>query len=87
MKVGILGTGFIAEKMAYAIDHVDDIEVYAVASRDIFRAIEFGTKHNAQKAFGTYLKLVEDKNVDLVYVATPHSLHFENALMCSKRKW
>lgn len=86
MKVGILGTGFIAEKMAYAIDHIDDIEVYAVASRDISRAIEFGTKHNVQKAYGSYRKLVEDENVDLVYVATPHNLHFENALMCIEHK-
>lgn len=82
MKVGILGTGFIANKMAYAISHIEDIEVYAVASRDISKAVEFATKYKAQKAYGNYLKLAEDKNVDLVYVATPHNLHFENALMC-----
>lgn len=84
MKIGILGLGKIAHMMAKTIVGLNnkDYELYACASRtqekaDIF-AKEFGIKH----AYGSYEAMVQDPNVELVYIATPHSEHYKNAKLC-----
>ena len=82
LNVAILGTGNIAATMAETIRTVKGVRAYAVASRDRSRALEFGRAHGFRKAYGSYEELAEDKKVDLVYVATPHSEHFENAKLC-----
>lgn len=84
-KVGILGTGWIAEKMAITINgmHTDrHIEAYAVASRSQEKADKFAKEWKFAKAYGSYEALVNDENVDLVYIATPHSEHYDNAMLC-----
>lgn len=83
MKVAILGAGVIATSMATAINGLDDsIEAYAVASRSLEKAEEFRQKWGFEVAYGSYEEMLEDPLVDLVYVATPHSHHFEHAKMC-----
>lgn len=82
MRLGILGTGVIAAKMARTVCGMDDVELYAAASRDIARAQQFVQTHRASRAFGSYEEMLQDDNVDLVYVATPHSHHFEYAKLC-----
>lgn len=80
MKVGIIGAGNIACKMATALNGLDDTVVaYGVASRDLIKAEEFAKKWGFQKAYGSYEELVKDSEIDLVYIATPHSFHFEQA--------
>lgn len=80
MKVGIIGAGHIACKMAVALNGLDDTVVaYGVASRDLAKAEEFAKEWGFQKAYGSYEELVKDPDIDLVYIATPHSLHFEQA--------
>lgn len=59
------------------------IHPYAVAARDITRAQAFADRH-FDKAYGSYEELVADPDVDLVYIATPHSLHAEQAILCMK---
>ena len=58
------------------------LELYAVASRDYNRAKEFAKKWGFEKAYGSYEEMLEDGDVELVYVASPHSHHYCHAKMC-----
>lgn len=74
MKVGILGAGGIAEKMAATIAGMKDTENYAIASRDRGKAEAFANRFGFTKAC-VYEEMLADPAVDLVYIAVPHSLH------------
>lgn len=80
-KVGIIGAGWIAEKMAAALAPLEDYCVYAIASRSIEKAQSFAERWNVAKAYGSYEEMVADAEVDLVYIATPHSHHFPHAML------
>ena len=83
MKIGILGCGEIASKIADTINKMDsNYELYAVASRDIIKSLAFKKKYNSEKAYGSYLDLVKDSEVDLVYIATVNSMHYEHMRLC-----
>lgn len=87
MKIGILGAGRIADVMARTVAAIPDhAELYAIASRSLDRAREFAQKHSVPKAYGSYEELLSDPQVDLVYVATPHSEHYANMKMCISHK-
>ena len=79
---GIIGPGRIARKFADALTAVDGGILYAVASRDIKRSQAFSHNYKAEKSYGSYAEIVEDPDVDGVYVATPHRFHNENSLLC-----
>lgn len=79
MKVGIIGAGGIAQKMAETLIKMDDLEAYAIASRSPERARAFAKQYGFEKAYDSYEDLVSDPEVDLVYIATPHSHHYEQA--------
>ena len=81
-RIGIIGAGHIAEKMAATINGMPEAEAYAVASRQYGKAAAFAGRFGFAKAFGSYEALVEDPDVDLVYVATPHSLHYDHVRLC-----
>ncbi len=78
LKVAIMGTGRIAEIMARTLKDTKGVTCYAVGSRTIENAEKFAREFGFKKAYGSYAELVSDPKVDLVYVATPHSEHFEN---------
>jgi predicted dehydrogenase len=78
---GILGTGFIARKMAEALPFVPQSKLYAVASRNMDTAKAFAHQYNIEKSYGSYEDLLKDPAVDIVYIATPHNLHFENTIL------
>lgn len=80
-RIGIIGAGWIAHKMSLAIAPLKDIEIYAIASRSIEKAKEFATEHNIPAAYGSYEEMLDDPEVDLVYIATPHSHHFAHAML------
>lgn len=82
IKTGILGAGGIAEKMAQTITNMSEVEAYAVASRDSDRAKTFAERHGFVKAFGSYEEMLRDDELELVYIATPHSHHYEHAMLC-----
>ncbi len=83
MRVAILGVGNIAEKMAEAVNGLDEsVQAYAVASRDLKKAQAFAGKWGFEKAYGSYKEMLDDPQVDLVYVATPHAFHYAHAKMC-----
>ena len=82
LKVGILGAGKIAEKMAATITRMEDAQVVAVGARDLERAKEFAGRHKIPRAYGNYQDLAADEEVELIYIATPHSHHKEHAILC-----
>lgn len=87
MKIGIIGTGWIAEKAAITLGGLDQCEAYAVGSRTLATAEAFAKKWNIPRAYGSYSELIADSNVDLVYVGTPHSHHYDvtkEAIMAGK---
>lgn len=77
MRVGIIGTGWIAEKAAITLAGLSECETYAVGSRTREKAEAFAQKWKIAKAYGSYSELISDPDVDLIYVATPHSNHFD----------
>lgn len=82
MKVGIIGAGKIAAIMADTISRMRGAEMYAVASRNMDKAMEFASIHHVTRPFGSYEDMLSDPAVELVYIATPHPFHFEHAKMC-----
>lgn len=81
-KIGIIGTGKIAGIMARTIKKMKNVKCYAVASRDLSRAQAFAKEFNVKKAYGSYEEMVKDSKIDLVYIATPHSEHYDNMRLC-----
>ena len=77
MKVGIIGTGWIAEKAAITLNGLKACEAYAVGSRSQDTADAFAKKWNIPRAYGSYSELIADPDVDLIYVGTPHSHHYD----------
>ncbi len=82
MRIGILGAGGIAHKMAETVGGMEEAEVYAVASRSLEKAEDFAKQYQIPKAYGSYREMAADPSVDLVYVATPHSHHYEHVKLC-----
>lgn len=83
--IGIIGTGHIAEKMARTLRDMDGVELYAIASRRPETAAVFADRWGAGRAYGSYEAMLDDPEVELVYIATPHTLHAENSLACIRR--
>jgi len=87
MRIGIIGAGWIAEKAAITLNGLAHCEAYAIASRSIEKAETFAKQWEMKKAYGSYAELITDPDVDLVYVATPHSHHYDvtrEALLANK---
>ena len=82
VKLGLLACGGIANKMARAVPAAPNVELYACAARDLSRAEEFAAKYNIPKAYGSYQELVNDSEIGLIYVSTPHSHHYEAIKLC-----
>lgn len=81
-KMAVMGTGSIASQMAEALSGLDEVEAYAVASRSADKAQEFAQKWGFTKCYGSYEAMARDADIDLIYVATPHAMHYENARLC-----
>lgn len=82
LRWGILGTGWIAHRFAAALREFTRQEVYAVASRTHASARAFANEVGVPeaRAYGSYEELVQNPDLDVVYVATPHHLHVDHAL-------
>ena len=78
---GILGTGKIASRFANDLQRLDDAEVVAVGSRSQSGAEAFGERFGIAQRHGSYAELAGDPDVDVVYVATPHPAHYEDAML------
>jgi predicted dehydrogenase len=82
IKWGILACGRIAKKFAADLAHVEGAELYAVASRDLSRAQDFAKEFSVKHVLGSYEEMVKLTDLDVVYVASPHSHHHEHTLLC-----
>lgn len=82
MKIGVLGTGGIVGMVVPTLKQMPDIECYAIASRTADRAKEAAEEYGFEKAYATYKELAADPEVELVYVATPHSRHYDDMKLC-----
>ncbi len=81
-KWGILGPGKIAHKFAQGLSVTEKGKVHAVGSRSINRAKEFAGQYGANKYYGSYEELIMDDELDIIYIATPHHLHYELTKKC-----
>lgn len=82
IKFAILAPGNIANSMAQAVGQIEEFSCYAVASRSYDRAQAFADKWGFTKAYGSYEELAQDPEVELVYIASPHSHHYPHAKLC-----
>ena len=79
MNVGIIGAGHIAEKAARTLSAMDGMQCLAIGSRSEEKASAFAGRFGIPRAYGSYSALLADPEIDLVYIATPHSCHFAQA--------
>ena len=79
---GILGTGSIAHKFAEGLKAVDDAELLAVGSRAAETANRFAEAFDIPHRHDSYEKLANDADVDVIYIATPHTFHAEGSILC-----
>lgn len=84
LRWGLMGTGRMAATIAAELVTMggEGMELVAVASRSAEKAKAFAERHGIHRFWGSYGELARDRDVDVVYVATPHSLHAENMLAC-----
>ncbi|WP_340114791.1 Gfo/Idh/MocA family protein [Maribellus mangrovi] len=82
----VLGCGKIAHKFISDLKLLPNAKLYAAASRDLQRAKDFAGEWGFEKAYGSYDEMVNDPEVDVVYIATPHSHHHEHTLLCLNHK-
>lgn len=82
IRWGILATGNIAHNMAAALQIVDEAELVAVASRTQANADAFGDEWQVPRRYSSYEALAADPEVDVVYIATPHTYHYDNMKLC-----
>ena len=82
IKWGIIGPGRIAHKFAEALAFIPVAKLFAVASRSEERARDFARQYKAPRYYQGYEKIVQDPEVDIIYIATPHTMHYENTLLC-----
>lgn len=76
MNVGIIGAGHIAEKAARTLAAMDDMRCLAIGSRSLEKAQAFAAQFGVERSYGSYAELLADPDVQLVYIAVPHSHHF-----------
>lgn len=81
LRWGILAPGLIATRFADGLRKHTSQRIAAVGSRSMSRAESFAAQFGSEKAYGSYVDLVTDHEVDIVYVASPHSEHHEHALL------
>jgi len=86
LKWGILSTGAIARTFARGLAHSETGILMAVGSRSQENADSFAREFRIDRAYGSYQKLLADKDVEAVYIATPHPYHAEWAIKAAEAK-
>lgn len=81
IRYGILGAANVAPRFIKAVQNTDDAVVTAIASRDMNKARSMADNLGIGKFYGSYMELLEDPEIDAVYIATPNSLHKEHMMM------
>jgi predicted dehydrogenase len=81
-KWGILAPGKMSAKFTKGLKLLKNTELYAVGSRDLKRARLFASDYGFKKYYGSYDELASDKSLEIVYIASPHSFHYEHTMLC-----
>jgi predicted dehydrogenase len=81
---GIIGAGYVAGQFAEDLGLLPRANLHAIASRSDERACSFAQKYSIPVHYSSWGRMAEDNDVDIVYVATHHPFHYENALACLK---
>jgi predicted dehydrogenase len=84
MRWGIISTGYIAGVFAEGVRPSQTEQLVAVASRDAGRAEAFAREFGVPRAYGSYAELLADPQVEAVYIATPNSLHAQDAIAAAR---
>ncbi|MDA3811617.1 MAG: Gfo/Idh/MocA family oxidoreductase [Spirochaetaceae bacterium] len=79
IKWGIIGCGEIANKFAESASGIDSVEVVAAASRTPGKAESFARKHSIKSYYSDYIQILNNDEVDAIYIATTHNFHYKNA--------
>jgi predicted dehydrogenase len=82
IRWGILGAGHIAAQFAQGVQAAPDAELVAVGARALDGANRFADRFNIERRHAGYASLVNDPDIDVIYVAVPHPMHVEAALLC-----
>jgi predicted dehydrogenase len=77
LRWGILSTARIAERIVNGAKTAEDVELVAVGSRDGARAQAFAEQHGIPRTHGSYEALLDDPDVDAVYIPLPNSMHVD----------
>jgi len=85
-KWGILTAGKMSAKFVRALNLLENVELCAVAARDISKAKQFATEYGIKKYYDSYEELASDCEVEIIYIASPHSYHFEHTMLCLKNR-
>lgn len=85
-KWGILAPGKMSAKFTKGIKLLENAELYAVGSRDLERATLFAKDYGFKKFYGSYEELVADPELEIVYIASPHTYHYEHTMLCLKNR-
>ncbi len=83
---GILTAGKMSAKFVKALKLLENAELYAVGARDESRAKLFAEEYGFQKYYSSYEELTADPEVDIIYIASPHSHHYEHTMLCLRNK-
>lgn len=83
-KWGILAPGKMSAKFTMGLKLLENAELYAVGSRDLQRAKQFAKEYGYKKYYGSYEELVSDPELEVVYIASPHSHHYEHTMLCMR---
>jgi predicted dehydrogenase len=83
-KWGILAPGKMSAKFTKGLKLLGNAELYSVGSRNIQRAKQFAGEYGFRKYFGSYEEFAADPELEVVYIASPHSHHHEHTMLCLK---
>lgn len=86
VKIGIIGIGKISHRFIKGLKCVEDAQLYGVSSRSIERTLAYAQEYSIEHIYASYEEMLEDVNIDAVYIATPNHLHFEHIMLCLKYK-
>jgi predicted dehydrogenase len=81
-KWGILAPGKMSAKFTRGLKLLDNAELYSVGSRDLLRAEKFAKEYGLSKYYGSYEEFAADPELEIVYIASPHSHHYEHTMLC-----
>lgn len=93
IKFGIIGAGHIANRFAQSLANFPDAELYAISARSMDKARAFQQQHPSELIYDHYQALLDNPQVQIVYVSLPHGLHREwvlkaldagKAVLCEK---